>query len=101
MWKIKIHRLVIEEDFKKIDKKDRIIILRTIYKKLSVAPEKYGSPLRSPLKGYWKLKISHYRVIYRIDKNTIMVLVLKVGLRREEEVYKEMLQRIKKISPHY
>ncbi len=97
MWKIKIHRLVIEEDLKKINKKNRIIILKTIYKKLTVAPEKYGSPLRNPLEGYWKLKISHYRVIYRIEKSTIKVLVLKVGMRRDAEVYKEMLQRIKKI----
>ena len=97
MWKIKIHSLVIEEDLKKINKKTRTIILKTIYKKLTIAPEKYGSPLRSPLKGYWKLKISHYRVIYRIEKNTIKVLVLKVGMRHDAEVYREMLQRIKKI----
>jgi mRNA-degrading endonuclease RelE of RelBE toxin-antitoxin system len=97
MWKIKIHRLVIEEDLKKINKKNRSIILKTIYKKLTLAPRKYGSPLRNPLKGYWKLRISHYRVIYRIEKSTIKVLVLKVGIRRDAQVYKEMLQRIKKI----
>ena len=97
MWKIKIHRLVVEEDFKKINKHDRHTILKTIYKKLSIAPEKYGSPLRSELKGYWKLKISHYRIIYRIEKNTIKVLVLKIGIRRDEKVYKEMLLRIKKL----
>ena len=97
MWQIKIHRLVVEEDFKKINKHDLHIILKTIYKKLSIAPEKYGSPLRSELKGYWKLKISHYRIIYRIEKNTIKVLVLKVGIRRDEKVYKEMLLRMKKL----
>lgn len=97
MWKIKIHRLVVEEDFKKINKRDRHIILKTIYKKLSIAPEKYGSPLRSELKEYWKLKISHYRIIYRIEKNTIKVLVLKVGIRRNEKIYKEMLLRMKKL----
>lgn len=97
MWQIKIHRFVIEEDFKKINEYDRSIILKTIYKKLSIAPEKYGSPLRSELKDFWKLKISHYRVIYKIEKDTIKVLVLKIGLRRDEEVYKEMLSRIKKL----
>ena len=97
MWKVRIHRLVVEKDFKKINKKDRILILKTIYKKLTVAPEKYGSLLRNPLKGYWKLRISHYRVVYRIEKNTVKVLVLKVGIRRDDEVYKEVLQRIKKI----
>ena len=97
MWQIKVHRLVIEEDFKKIGKSDRTLILKTIYKKLSIAPEKYGSPLRSPLKGYWKLRVSDYRVVYRIERDTIKVLVLKVGLRRDEEVYKEMFQRLKKL----
>ena len=97
MWKIKIHRLVLKEDFKKIDRHDHSVILKTIYKKLSIEPEKYGAPLRSNLKGYWKLKISHYRVVYRIEKKLIQVLVLKVGMRRDEEVYKEMFRRIKKI----
>lgn len=97
MWKIKIHGLVIEEDLKKINKKNRSIILETIYKKLTVVPEKYGSPLRNPLKGYWKLRISDCRVIYTVEKSTIKVLMLKVGIRRDAEVYKEMLQRIKKI----
>jgi len=97
MWKINIHRLVVEEDFKKISKRDQSIILKTIYKKLSSSPEKYGAPLRLDLKGYWKLKVSGYRVIYKIEKNEIRVLVLKVGMRRDEEVYKEMLSRLKKI----
>ncbi len=96
MWTIKIHTLVVEEDFKRINKKDRAFIFKTIYKKLSIAPRKYGEPLRKSLKGYWKLKISHYRVIYRIEKETIKVLVLKVGMRRDAEVYKEMLRRVNK-----
>lgn len=97
MWKIKIHRLVLEEDFKKINKHNQSVILKTIYKKLGVEPEKYGVPLRNKLKGYWKLKISHYRVVYRIEKDLVQVLILKVGMRRDEEVYKEMFRRIKKI----
>lgn len=98
MWKIRIHHLVIDEDFKKIDIKDQAIILKTIYKKLGTSPEEYGSPLRQELKGYWKIKISDYRVIYKIEKEEIKVLVLKVGMRRDEEVYKEMLKRLKKLG---
>ncbi|MCK4308210.1 type II toxin-antitoxin system RelE/ParE family toxin [candidate division WOR-3 bacterium] len=97
MWKIKIHPLVTKEDFKKINKHDQSIILKTIYKKLSIAPKEYGYPLRGPLKNYWKLKISHYRIIYRMDKNTIKVFVLKAGIRRDKTVYEEMLLRMKKL----
>jgi len=97
MWQIKIHRLVVNEDLKRIDKSDRFNIIKAIYKKLSIAPEKYGSPLRDELKGYWKLKVSEYRIIYRIEKDTIRVLVLKIGMRRNKEVYKEMLLRMRKL----
>ena len=97
MWQIKIHRLVVNEDLNRIDKSDRLNIIKTIYKKLSIAPEKYGSPLRNELKGYWKLKVSEYRIIYKIEKDTIRVLVLEIGMRRNKEVYKEMLLRMKKL----
>lgn len=96
MWKIKIHHLVIDKDFKKIDKKDRSVILKTIYKKLSRSHKEYGTPLRYELKGLWKLKISDYRVVYKIENREVKVLVLKVGMRRDEEVYREMLNRLKK-----
>ena len=39
MWQVKIHKLVMEEDFERINKHDQQIILKTIYKKLSVDPE--------------------------------------------------------------
>jgi mRNA interferase RelE/StbE len=99
MWKIKIHKLVLEKDFKKISQHDRNILLKTIYKKLTINPEQYGAPLRGELKGYWKLKVSHYRVVYRIEKSRVAVLVLKIGMRRDKEVYKEMLLRMSILKP--
>ena len=98
LWEVRIHRLVKESDFKKISTKDQSIILKTIYKKLSTFPEKYGEPLRYNLKGYWKLKVSGYRVIYKIEKKKISVLVLKAGIRRDEAVYREMLNRLNAIG---
>ncbi len=97
MWDIDIHRLVIEEDFKQINSHDQSFILKTIRKKLSTSPEKYGAPLRHNLKGFRKLKISDYRVIYKIEHKKIKVYVVKIGLRKDEKVYKEMMQRIKKL----
>ncbi len=97
MWNVALHRLVIEEDFKRINQHDQSIILKTIRKKLGTAPEKYGSPLRHDLKGFRKLKISDYRVVYKIEKAEVKVYVVKVGLRKDEKVYREMMQRLKKI----
>ncbi|MEK6645993.1 MAG: type II toxin-antitoxin system RelE/ParE family toxin [Candidatus Firestonebacteria bacterium] len=97
MWNIEIHTLVFEEDFKKIDSSMQQVILKAIEKKLSVDPENYGTPLRNELKGFWKLPISNYRVIYRIEKQQVKILVVKIGIRRDFEVYKEMIPRMKKL----
>lgn len=42
-----------------------------LYKKLITFPDKYGSQLRHNLKSYWKIKVSGYRVIYKIEKEKV------------------------------
>ena len=98
MWTIKIHHLVIEEDLRKLDEPVRRKIIRTIRKKLSAAPAQYGEPLRGEFRKYWKLRIEDYRVIYRIIEDEILVLVVKVGIRKNEQVYREFLFRMKKVT---
>lgn len=95
MWQIKIHRLVLEEDFKKIPPFDQKQILRVIQKKISADPEAYGNSLRGEFSGYWRLRIGDYRVVYKIFKNEVLVYVIKVGIRRDDRVYRELLSRLK------
>ncbi len=97
MWNVVIHKLVLIEDFKKIDHSSRRLILKSIYKKLTKDPEGYGSPLSAGYKGYWKLKVACYRVIYRIVKDKVMVVVIKVGIRRDGKIYNDLIYRLKKI----
>src|SRR3989338_2139771 len=97
MWKIVLHRLVLKEDFKGIDRSLILLILKSIYKKLSRDPESYGSPLSGNYRGYWKLRVGDYRVIYRIIKDEILVIVIKVGIRRDDQIYKELIYRLQKI----
>lgn len=97
MWQIKIHRLVLEEDFKKITAFKQKIILKAIKKKLSLNPQGYGKPLSGEFSGLWRLRIEDFRVIYRILKQEIVVLVIKVGIRKDFQVYDELFSRLKKI----
>ena len=97
MWNVVIHKLVLTEDFKKIDLPSRRLILKSIYKKLTKDPESYGSPLSEEYKGYWKLRVAHYRVIYRIVKDKVMVVVIKVGIRRDDRVYIDLIHRLNRI----
>jgi mRNA interferase RelE/StbE len=97
MWAVKIHRLVIEEDLRKIAHSSRKKILQSIKKKLGAEPLKYGEQLRGELKKYRKLRVGDYRVIYRTIQGRLLVLVIKAGIRRDEQVYREVLSRIKKL----
>lgn len=95
MFNVIIDELVFTEDFKEITKSDQQKIFKTIRKKLTTEPELYGKPLRNELKGFWKLKVDKYRVVYSIDKGKIEVYVVTVGFRRDEEVYKTAAKRIR------
>lgn len=97
MWIVLLHPLVLSEDFKALDPPARHQILRTLRKRLTVDPKSYGEPLRGELAGLWKLRAGDYRVIYRIVEQRVEVLVLKIGIRRDFEVYRQMLQRLKRL----
>lgn len=98
MWQILIHPLVFSEDFKKVSSSAQKTIIKTIRKKLTRDPKAFGKPLVGPLKGYWRLRVGDYRVIYSIMENQIIVKVVKIGIRRDAEVYEEMLKRMPRIE---
>lgn len=94
MYTVDIDELVFSEDFKRIDAAGQKRILKAVRKKLAVEPRAYGKPLSGEYKGFWKLKVGPYRVIYEIIESKVTVYVIKVGYRRESEVYKELAKRL-------
>ncbi len=52
-------------------------IKHAIEAKLMSRPELYSRPLRRSLRGYRKLRVGGYRVIFRIDENVIYVFVIQ------------------------
>ena len=50
-------------------------------------PLKFGLPLKRNLKGFMKLRVGDYRIIYTIKNKTVTVLIIKIGHRKE--VYKD------------
>ncbi len=96
-WTVEFHPLVRDEDLPALDHAPRAKILKAIREKLTANPEAYGERLRAELHGYWKLRVGEYRVIYEVRKNLVTVLVLKIGHRRDDEVYKQMSKRLRKL----
>lgn len=43
----------------------------------------FGKPLRMNLAGLWRYRVGDYRLICRIEENRLVVLVLKIGHRRD------------------
>ncbi len=46
-------------------------------------PRQYGQALTGDLSGLWRYRVGDYRVICKIHDDTICVLVLDVGHRRD------------------
>jgi len=77
LFRITYHPDVRTEDIPALPKAIRGQIRRAIEKRLMTAPQKYGQPLRKTLKGYWKLRVRDYRVVFRIKGNEVIVLAIK------------------------
>ena len=77
MFEIVYHYLVVEEDIPKLSSVWRKKVRRAIEEKLITQPELYGKPLRRSLKGYRKLRVEDYRVIFLIEKNKVKIFVIK------------------------
>lgn len=77
-YQVEIVLDVWKKDIPDIDKKIADDLIRILISKLSREPLKYGAPLRHTLRGYRKLKISKYRVIYRIEKDRVIVFRISI-----------------------
>jgi len=94
MYQVRIDELVLKKDFKKIDLRNQIRIIKAIRQKLTTKPKEFGRPLRGELKGFWKLRVGEFRVIYEVLEAEILVTIILVGFRRDEEAYRSALSRL-------
>jgi mRNA interferase RelE/StbE len=46
-------------------------------------PRRFGKALRASLSGLWRYRVGDYRVICRIEDQELVILVVKVGHRRD------------------
>lgn len=72
-------------ELRKLDRQTQQDILRYLRERVAGSPDprQFGKPLRMNLAGLWRYRIGDYRLICRIEDHHLVVLVLKVGHRRE------------------
>jgi mRNA interferase RelE/StbE len=80
------HADVEKIDLGRIDAKNKSMIKRAIEERLTTKPEVYGKPLQRTLKGYWKLRVGEYRVIFKIFGNELRIY----GIIHRKRAYQDI-----------
>jgi mRNA interferase RelE/StbE len=89
-FELKYHPDVRAVDIPLINSKLRRRIKKAIETRLITAPHQYGEPLRKTLKGYWKLRVGDYRVVFKIEESEVWIL----GIIHRKDVYEKIKKRV-------
>ena len=84
------HEAVVKDDIPKLPSFWKAKIKTAIENKLTERPELFGKSLRASLRGYRKLRVGDYRVIFRIEKMAVKIF----AIQHRSIVYKEAHKRL-------
>lgn len=76
-FNIEYHQAVVREDIPKLSSSMRERAKQAIEEKLMTHPELFGKPLRRSIKGYRKLRVGDYRVIFKIAGSVVRILIIQ------------------------
>ncbi len=84
-YSIEYLKQVVDEDIPSLPKKIRDTIKRAIETRLIVDPIGFGKPLQYSLKGHRRLRVSDYRIVYRVNADEHIVTI--VAIKHRKNVY--------------
>jgi len=87
---LRYHPDVKSIDIPLLDAKLRNRIKNAIERRLTTAPHLYSEPLRKTLRGYWKLRVGDYRVVFKIVAEEVWIL----GIIHRKKVYDAIKKRL-------
>lgn len=70
-------------DLKKIDRQTRKKIIARVKDYLSKDPISLGKPLQGIFKGLYRYRYGSYRIIYAIDRGSVVILILRIADRKD------------------
>ena len=83
VWRIEFDPAAFEE-FRRLDASAQQRIHRYIRERLATSedPRRFGKPLRRELKNLWRYRVGEYRLICDVRDGLVLVLILRVGNRK-------------------
>lgn len=93
VWTVRFHPDV-EDDLLMLGRAEAQRVLKVVRERIVHGePDKLGKPLRGTLAGYRRMRTGDVRIVYRIN-GTEIVLVVCIGVRRDDEVYETANRRV-------
>lgn len=88
MYTIEYLDNVIDDDIPALPATMKQLIKKAIEERLTLDPIDLGKPLRYALRGHRRLRVGYYRVIYRIEQEQRIVLI--VAIKHRKNVYNDL-----------
>jgi addiction module RelE/StbE family toxin len=82
-YQVRYLQEVIRKDIPKISSTAKLLIKQAIEARLMTDPIGFGKPLRYSLKGHRRLRVSNYRIIYRIEPEIKTVIIIAIKHRKD------------------
>jgi len=73
---------IVKKDIPSLPPSAKNLIKKAIEERLMVDPIGYGKPLRYSLKGHRRIRVSDYRIVYRIEPSKHIVLIVAISHRK-------------------
>jgi mRNA interferase RelE/StbE len=82
-YQIEYLDIVVKKDIPALPASAKVMIKKSIEERLTIDPVGFGKPLRYSLKGCRRLRVSDYRIVYRIEPTTHKIIILAIKHRKD------------------
>lgn len=84
IWKVEFDDRA-RKELRKLDKQTQDRILKWLRTNLATEedPRRTGKSLKGRMKGLWRYRVGDYRIVSQIQDEQVLILVIRIGHRRD------------------
>lgn len=87
-YQILYQEIGVRQHIPSLSSRAKTLIKKAIEERLMIDPIGFGKPLRYSLKGHRRLRVSDYRIVYRIKETTNTVII--VAIKHRKDIYENV-----------